>query len=131
MKNGTLLASEKRTATTKSADVSTGSGERGALIALDITEAPNTAGKLTLQLEAKDPSSGKYVPITAFAASKEGKELAAGTTLLFSVYPGGLETAAVNNHEVQGLALPKTWRVAVTHSTADEWTYSVGVSPLS
>lgn len=131
MKNGTLLESEKRTATTSSVDQATGASERGVTIALDITKAPNTAAKLTPQLEFKDPASGKYVPITAFAATKEGKELAAGTTLLFTVYPGGLETAAVNNHEVQGLPLPSNWRVKVTHSNEDEWTYSVGISPLN
>lgn len=128
--NGTLLSSEAKTATRTSDNVNVGSGQRGVMLALDITKAPNAAETLTLQLEAKDPASGKYVPITAFAASKKGEELGAGTTLLFSVYPGALETAAVANHEVQGLGLPRNFRVKVTHSGAGSWTYSVGASPL-
>lgn len=128
--NGTLLKSAERTATTTSVDVNSGAGNRGVMIALDITKAPNANETLTLQLEAKDPSSGKYVPITAFAASKKGEELGAGATSLLTVYPGGAETAAVGGHEVQALPLPRKWRVKVTHSGAGKWTYSVGVSPL-
>jgi hypothetical protein len=128
--NGTLLESAERTATTPSEDVVSFAGQRGVMLALDITKAPNVNETLALQLEAKDPSSGKYVPITAFAVSKKGEELGAGTTLLFSVYPGALETAAVGSHEVQGLPLPRKWRVKVTHSGAGKWTYSVGASPL-
>lgn len=128
--NGTLLGSEERAATTSSEDQHTPAGQRGVLLTLDITKAPAAAETLALQLEAKDPSSGKYVPITAFAATKKGEELEAGATLAFTVYPGGVETAAVGSHEVQALALPRTWRVKVTHSGAGKWTYSVGASAL-
>lgn len=128
--NGTLLSNEARTATTSSTDVNATAGQRGVLLALDITKAPNVAETLTLQLEAKDPASGKYVPLTAFKASKKGEELGAGTTLLFSIYPGALETEAVGSHEVMGLPLPRKFRVKVTHSGAGEWKYSVGASPL-
>lgn len=128
--NGTLLKSEAKTATRTSDDVNTGSGQRGVLITLDITKAPAAVDTLTLQLEAKDPASGKYLPITTFAASKKGEELGGGATLGFTVYPGGLETAATANHEVQGLPLPRKFRVKVTHSGAGSWTYSVGASPL-
>lgn len=129
--NGTLLESIERTATAASADVVTQAGQRGVMIAIDITKAPNANETLALQLEAKDPSSGKYVPLTAFAVSKKGEELGAGATLLFTVYPGGAETAAVGSHEVQALPLPRKWRVKVTHSAGGKWTYSVGVSPLN
>lgn len=128
--NGTLLKSEAKAATRTSDDVNTPAGVRGVLITLDVTAATNTAQTLTLQLEAKDPSSGKYLPITAFAASKKGEEIQAGATTAFMLYPGALETGAVANHEVQGLGLPRKWRVKVTHSGAGSWTYSVGVSPL-
>lgn len=128
--SGTLLVSEARTATAQSEDQNTPAGQRGTLITLDITKAPAAADTLTLQLEVKDPASGKYVPITAFAASKKGEELGAGATLCFTVYPGGAETAAVGNHEVQALPLPRKWRVKVTHSAGGSWTYSVGASPL-
>lgn len=128
--NGTLLASEAKTATRTSEDVGTGSGQRGVLLTLDITKAPNAEDTLALQLEVKDPASGKYIPLTAFAVTKKGKELEAGATLCFTVYPGALETAAVGAHEVQGLPLPRKWRVKVTHSGVTSWTYSVGASPL-
>lgn len=129
--NGTLLESAERTATTSSEDVVSGAGQRGVLITLDITKAPAAADVLTLQLEAKDPASGKYIPITAFAASKKGEELEAGATLCFTVYPGGAETTAVGSHEVQALPLPRKWRVKVTHSAGGKWTYTVGASPLT
>lgn len=151
--NGTLLKNEARTATTESEDVTTGGGQRGVMLTLDVTKAPPVArapkeeetekekeelaaekaaeeGTLALQLEAKDPSSGKYLPITAFAVTKKAKELAAGTTLVFTIYPGGAETAAVGSHEVQALPLPSRWRVKVTHSAVGSWDYSVGASPL-
>lgn len=128
--NGTLLKSAERTATTTSEDIVSPNGQRGVLITLDVTKAPNAADTLTLQLEAKDPASGKYVPLTAFAASKKGEELGSGATLAFTVYPGGAETAALANHEVMALGLPRKWRVKVTHSAAGKWTYSVGASPL-
>ena len=152
--NGTLLENKSRTATTESDDVTTVAGQRGVLVTLDVTQAPPKAraakeeetekekaelaaekaaeeGTLTLQIEAKDPASGKYLPITAFAATKKAKELEAGTTTLaFTVYPGGAETAAVGSHEVQALALPSRWRVKVTHSAGGSWHYSVGASPL-
>lgn len=128
--NGTVLNSEERTKTTPSEDVSSTAGQRGVMLTLDVTKAPNAAETLTLQIEAKDPASGKYIPITAFAASKKGEELGAGATLAFTIYPGGVETAAVGNHEAQALPLPRKWRVKVTHSGAGKWTYSVGASPL-
>jgi hypothetical protein len=129
--NGTLLESAERVATTSSDDVVAQAGQRGVQVTLDITKAPNAEETLTLQLEAKDPASGKYTPVTAFAASKKGKELEAGATLAFTVYPGGAETAAVGNHEVQALPLPRKFRVKVTHSGAGKWTYTVGASPLN
>lgn len=129
--NGTLLSNEGRAATKVTDDVNAVAGQRGVMLALDITKAPNTAETLTLVLEAKDPSSGKYVPITVFKASKKGEELGAGTTLLFTVYPGALETEAVGSHEVMALPLPRKFRVKITHSAGSEWKYSLGASPLA
>lgn len=129
--NGTLLKSEGRTATTGSVDAIAQTGQRGVLLTLDITEAPATEETLTLEVEARDPASGKYVPITAFKASKKGEELGAGATLAFTLYPGALETEAVADHEVMALPLPRKFRVKVTHSGAGEWKYSVGASPLA
>lgn len=126
-----LFDLEARTATTVSEDVRTTVSDRGALLLLSIEKAPAANETLTLQVEAKDEVSSKYLPITAFGASKKGEELGAGTILGFTVYPGALETAAVAAYEVQGLPIPRHWRVKVTHSAAGSWTYSVGYQPLS
>ena len=88
------------------------------------------AGTLALSLELRDPASGKYVPLTAFAVTKKASELGAGATLAYTIYPGAAETAAIGNHEVMALALPGKWRVKVTHSAGGDWTYTVGASAL-
>jgi hypothetical protein len=129
MKN-TLLTSAERTATTVSEDQNTPAGQRGITVVLDVTKAPAAADTLALSIELRDPASGKYVPLTGFAASKKGEELEAGATLAFTLYPGAAETAALGGHEVMALPLPQKWRVKVTHSAAGKWTYSVGASSL-
>lgn len=151
--NGSLLISDEREATTSSEDVVSPAGQRGVLLTLDVTEAPPAAraaeeeetpeeeaelaaeeaaeeGTLAISIEAKDPASGEYVPLTAFAVTKKASELGEGATLAYTLYPGALETAAVGSHEVMGLPLPRKWRVKVTHSAVGKWTYSVGASPL-
>ncbi len=128
--NKSLLASAARNATTNTEDQSAGAQARGVQLILDVTKAPNTAETLAVAIQARDPISGKYVTVTAFAASKKGEELQAGTTLAFTLYPGAAETAAVGNHEVQALPLPTKWRAVVTHSGAGEWKYSLGVTAL-
>lgn len=128
---GTLLESAVRAATAIGEDQNTPAGQRGVLLTLDITKAPNANDTLALQIEARDPASGKHVPITGFAVTKKGSELQEGGTLAFTLYPGAAETAALGGHEVMALPLPKRWRVKVTHSAAGEWTYSVGASSLA
>jgi hypothetical protein len=97
--------------------------------ALAAAEA-DEAGTLAVSLELRDPASGKYVPITAFAVTKKASELGAGATLAYTIYPGALETAAVGGHEVMALPLPGKWRVKVTHSAGGDWIYTVGASKL-
>lgn len=151
--NGTLLKSEPRSATAASEDITTPVAQRGVLLTLDVTKAPPKArnakeeetekekaelaaekeaeeGTLVLSLEVRDPASGKYVPLTAFAVTKKAKELEAGVTLAFTLYPGAAETAALDGHEVMALGLPGKWRVKVTHSKGGSWVYSVGASPI-
>jgi hypothetical protein len=126
---GTLLASAARTTTTNSAD-QTNYNATGVVISVDFTATPNNAETITVSLQAKDPVSAKYVTITAFTALTASALGATPTTetYLYSLYPGALETAATAKHEVQALALPRTWRVAMTHSAGGSWTYSVGYS---
>lgn len=126
-----LLESEARVASAPTGDVRTTVGDRGALLVLDVTKAPNANETLTVSIQAKDEVTGKYVTVTGFAASKKGEELGEGTTLAFTVYPGAAETAAVGSHEVQALPIPRHWRAVVTHSGAGSWTYSLGFQPLS
>lgn len=128
--NSTLLKSEERTATTSTPDQTSSGAQRGVLLVLDVTKAPAVADTLTVSIEVRDPATGKFVPLTAFAASKKGEELGAGATLAFTLYPGGAETGAVGNHEVQALALPSSWRAKVTHSGAGKWTYTLGALAL-
>jgi hypothetical protein len=104
--------------------------QKAAEEALEAAEAAE-AGTLALSLELRDPASGVYVPLTAFASTKKASELEAGvTTLAFTIYPGAVETAAVGGHEVMALPLPGKWRVKVTHSAGGDWTYTVGASKL-
>lgn len=126
-----LLASEARTATTNSPDMRTTVGDRGVMLILNVSGAPNTTETLTVSISVKDEVSGKYVPLTAFAAGKKGEELQSGGTAVFTLYPGGAETAAVGNHEIQGLPVPRHWRATVTHSSTGSWTYSLSYQPLS
>jgi hypothetical protein len=124
---GTVLSSAVRAASTNSSD-QTNHNVRGVVVTLDITNTPNNAETLTLQIQFKDPVTGKYQTVTAYAALTASVLGANPTTatFLYTLYPAALETAAVSNHEVMGLALPRTWRVRVVHSAGSNWTYSVG-----
>ena len=128
----TALASTPRTATTNSSDI-TNHNARGVLLALDVTATPNNAETLTLAVQAKDAISGKYVTMTTFAALTASTLGATPTaeTYLYTVYPAAVETAATAKHEVQALPLPRTWRVAMTHSAGGSWTYSVAAAQIT
>jgi hypothetical protein len=129
--NTTLLKSEARTATAHTEDQTAPAGRRGVMLVLDITKAPAANETLTVAIEAKDPATGKYVVLTAFAASKKGEELEAGTTLAFTLYPAAAETSALALHEVMALPLPSRWRATVTHSGEGAWTYTLGAMSLN
>lgn len=126
---GVLLPSTARTATTSTSDV-TLTGTRGVQLYIDFTATPNNSETATVSIEAKDPASGKYQAMTAFAALTASGLGANPTTAtyLYTIYPGGAETAATANHEVQALPLPQVWRVKVTHSSSGSWTYTLGFS---
>lgn len=88
-------------------------------------------GTLNVVIEAKDEISDKWVPITAFAVTKKASENPVGK-LAYTIYAGALETAALANHEVQGLPLPRAWRATVEHSKqVGEWTYSLSYQQLN
>ncbi len=116
---GTLLASAARTAS-KTSDAQVNTTSRGVGLFLDVTANPGGAETLTVKIEWVDPVSGKVRAITAFSAIPA----ATNATYLYTLYPGAL--SSVTNQEVQQGALPKGWRVTVTHSSTGEWTYSLG-----
>ena len=121
-----LLASAVRAATNVTADVRSARDDKALMFFLDITKAPAAAETLTFVLEAKDPVTGKYVPVTSYEASKKGEELGAGTTLVFIIGSASSETKDVAAVQSQALTLPRSWRVKVVHSGAGNWTYSLG-----
>lgn len=127
----TLLSSSARTSTTATSD-QTNYNARGVQLTLDITATPNNAETLTVELQVKDPVSAKYTTITAFTALVASALGASPTTAtyVYTVYPGAVETAAVAQHEVQGLPVPRTWRARVVHSSTGSWTYSLAGSEI-
>lgn len=111
---GTALASAARTSTTNASDIVNYNG-RGVAIWFDITAVPG-AQTVTLTVEVKDPVSGKYSQVFAGAAES------GIATRFYEVYPGITETSNVD----VSVALPRTFRVVVTHSGGGSFTYSVG-----
>lgn len=116
----TVLASAGNAAGTRTSADQTNHNARGVVLVLDIT-ALGAAETLTLIVDAKDPVSAIYVGMTAFVDS--------GVDMVYALYPGAVETAAVVALQVQGVPLPRTWRVRVTTSPGvNASTFSVGAS---
>lgn len=128
-RTATVYASAARTATPTPVP-QTNHGARGVVLILDVTATPNNAETLTVGVQGRDPISGKGVAMIAFTALVASALGATPTTATFAytVYPGGVETTAAANHEVQALALPASWQPTVTHSAAGSWTYSLSAS---
>jgi hypothetical protein len=109
-----VLASAARTADQTQAD-QTNQGARGILVFLDVTDNASS-GSITLEIDGKDPASGKYYALlTGTAVTSTG-------TVVYRVFPG----AAVSANASANDALPRTWRVKVTTNNANAITYSVG-----
>lgn len=115
-----LRASATASATYTSADQTNSSGARGLSVVLDITAAGT--GSLTLAINYKDGTSGKYIALLAGAA-----EVGTGTKR-YVVYPGGgtvTANAAANDH------IGRVFQVVVTYAGTGSWTFSVGYTLLS
>lgn len=124
---GTALASGSRSGTTSSADL-VNYNSRGLWAFLNVTVNPGGAQTLTLSVDGKDPVASGYQAVTAFTAVLAG----GGTGLFaFQVYPGAALTTAVSSDQSQGVVLPRTFRITVTHSGAGAWTYSVGYAMIN
>lgn len=90
----------------------------GILATLDMTNAGT--GSVTLEIDFKDPASGKYIALLTGAA------VTSNSTNLYSVYPGAANTTNVSANG----QLPKTWRIKVVANNANSATYSVGYALL-
>lgn len=111
--NIVVLASAARTTTQTQTD-QTNYNHRGIIVVLDMTVVGT--GSVTLEIDAKDPVSGKYYAVLTGAA------VVTNVTNVYRVYPG---LTAVANATVSDV-LPRTWRVKVTANNANSATYSVG-----
>ena len=87
---------------------------RGIAVILDMTVVGT--GSVTLEIDGKDPASGKYVALLTGAA------VITNSTNVYRIYPG--LTAAAN--AVASDVLWRTWRIKVTANNANAATYSVG-----
>lgn len=113
-RGGTIMASAVRAATVTGQDINNDQYS-GVTVILDITAVPTT-DTVTLAIQAKDPTSGKYYTLLTGSAE------VATATKTYKVYPG---ITAAANAAVSDM-LPAIWRVTITHSAATNFTYSVG-----
>jgi hypothetical protein len=119
LRDGTVFASQARTATHNSPDL-INPGARGLLLVINVT-ASSATPSVVFTIQGKDPASGTYYTILASTAIT-----GAGQTIL-RVHPD--LTAAAN--QIAKDILPRTWRVLATHDDTDSITYSTGFSTLS
>ncbi len=115
-----LLNSAARTATTTTAE-QINTLFKGLLIFFDVSSVPGT-DTVTLSLQSKDPASGLWRTVFASAAIS-GVTRPAG----FMVYPGATAGSLTG---AASAALPRSWRIQITHSAATSFTYSVAVCLL-
>lgn len=118
---GIALASAVRNSTTNSPDI-VNYNHKGIAVILNVTSASGTGG-LQIRVQAKDPVSGNYVtginpPPTAVTTV---------TTTMIEVYPG----ISSPNFNGYSYALPRTFRISITHVDSSNYTYSVGYCLLS
>jgi len=108
-----LLPSAARAATQTFDDLKSFNA-RGIEVILDLT-AFVTAASLTVSIDLKDPTSGKFINLVTGAA------IVANGTQRLRVSP---DLAAVANSIANDMA-PATFRVTVTHGNGNSHTYSL------
>lgn len=111
----TFLTSASRTTTQTSVDLFN-YNSRGIHVILDMTVVGT--GSVTLTINGKDQTSGKYYALLVGAA------VITNVTNIYRVYPG---LVAVNNATANDL-LPRVFQLVVTANNANAATYSVGFS---
>lgn len=119
----TVLATGDRNSSTNSADL-VNRNARGIIVTLRVNSStPGGTDTITMNVQAKNTLTGNYNVITDFSSRN-----AAGV-LIGVVYPAAIETLAISDIEVQGIPLPRDFRIRVTHSgSTDTFNYSVEVA---
>lgn len=115
---GGKLTSASRTTTQTGADILNDTNQSVLSVVLDVTNAGT--GSVTVLIEGKDVTSGKYYTLLSGAAV---------TTNSTTRYIVGPWITSVANSIAQTM-LPYTFRVSVTANNANPITYSVGYSLL-
>jgi hypothetical protein len=124
--SGTLLASAARTATTQAPQQST-ENARAIVIGLHVTANPGGAETLEVRVYGVDPVSGALGDEFAVLAA------AAATNAVYRLMIGpGLSgaPAAPTRNKAYALPLPPVYAVAVVHSGAGSWTYSLSYAHM-
>jgi hypothetical protein len=122
--DGTALSSAARTGTTSSADL-VNYNCRGVIAFLDIT-ANSGSGQLTVLIQGKD-GTGNYYNLNGAGTAVAATNAKFG----IEVYPGATTAGIATSLRIlerTSAALPRTWRVTVSHSSGVSWTYSVTYS---
>ena len=120
----TLLASAARTATTTSADQSNTAGHLGVMITLNVTANPGGAESLSVRIEYKEPVSGTWNIAVIWNAA-----ISATNGIRYLLCRPGA-TGVLNGGNTVAVQLATDWRVAIAHSAAGSWTYSVAAELL-
>lgn len=113
MNIGPLITAAGVTTAQSSGDQTNHNG-RGVVVVLDMTTVGT--GSVTLIIEGKDTTSGKYYTLLS------GVAVATNVTNTYTVYPGITATANVSASNI----LPRVWRVRVSVNNANPTTYTVG-----
>lgn len=120
-----LLASAVRAADTNTADQTNTAKARGVLLILDVT-AVTALQTLTLNLQVKDPASGKYLTLSTTTAIGGTATLVGTYALITQQGIGNGLPASLTALSGSAVILPYTWRAQVDHSGAGNFTYSLG-----
>lgn len=114
----TVAPSAARTSAFTGSDLENLTGARGVLVTLDLTALTGTS--VAVQLQVKDPASGKYFTVFQSAA-----QTSTGT-YAFGFYPSALSTGSNALTGAGNGVLGRVYRVNVVHTSVTTATYSVG-----
>lgn len=115
-KGTAIFPSAARTATSLTSADQVNNAGRGVKCILDTTAY--TSGNVTMTIQGKDGTSGKYYTLLAGAA------VSGVSTNVYNVFPGATASANVAAND----QLPVTWRISIAGASTPISTYSVGCS---